>query len=232
MIVAVIPYKGGETGKSRLSSVLTDAQRRVLGRHMLAHVLAVLDGIEDISSSAVVTKDQLDRPHVIPDPGLGLNPAIAVGADWAVEQGAQSMLVLPADLPFLRPSDIRALIDAQPACAGVVVAPSRDGGTGGLLLRPPEVIQAAFGLDSSRTHATSLAVTAGHTVVVHRSGLAIDIDSPEDLDLLGDELLDVVWNGNRHGSYGAVDRPDETGQYIAGSHLDKCGMAVTDEALH
>jgi 2-phospho-L-lactate guanylyltransferase len=65
-----------------------------------------------------------------------------------------------------------------------VIAPSRDGGTSALLLRPPDAIDFAFGEESFRRHCT-LAQARGVQCQVYESPtLAFDVDVPRDLAIL------------------------------------------------
>ncbi len=85
-------------------------------------------------------------------------------------------------MPLLTSDDVRALCDVDTA---VVIAPTDDGGTSALLRRPADVIGTAFGTDSAVAH-ERLARRAGIVPsVVHRPGLAHDVDVIADLQALG-----------------------------------------------
>jgi 2-phospho-L-lactate/phosphoenolpyruvate guanylyltransferase len=221
LIVAIVPYKGDAATKSRLGSAMSAQDRSLLGGRLRDHVLEVASSAEDLAAVALVSTEPADGVHFIADPGLGLNQAVAAGVGWAEEQGAEAVLILPADLPFLTVADVAAMIAGQSSQHHGVVAPSKDGGTGGLLLRPPRIIQPAFGYGSARTHRDLLEAAGVEPVILHRSGLALDIDSPEDLDLLGDELLDIVWNGGRHHGGRSIDGPYQAGKHLARANLDE-----------
>jgi 2-phospho-L-lactate guanylyltransferase len=87
--------------------------------------------------------------------------------------------------------DLQALLDAAGAAPrAVVVGSSHDGqGTNALLLRPPDVITPAFGPPSVGRH-VQLGLAAGaHTVVRAGLGLALDVDTPDDLHALALDRL-------------------------------------------
>jgi len=131
-----------------------------------------------------------------------------------------AVLVIPADLPYLSVRDLDAMADgvADDWSSGVV-APSKDGGTGGLLLRANCLIDPAFGQDSAHRHEQRLRQSGRAPTILHRSGLAIDIDVPADLDLLGDQLLDVAWRADARDLDGPVHRPKQPRENFAGTDL-------------
>jgi 2-phospho-L-lactate guanylyltransferase len=219
---AVVPYRGGELAKSRLSPAMSAADRALLAGRLVDHVLLAVRRSEGVSGIVVVSNDSIDGVALLADPGRGLNAALEAGIRRVEEQGAQTVLIVPADLPFLTPADIDILASAGgDADRAGAVAPSKDGGTGGLLLRPPSIVEPRFGVDSGARHAAALRSAGVEPAIVQRSGLALDIDVPEDLDLLGDELLDIVWSRDGNGLGGAIYRADEAGEYLARPDLDE-----------
>jgi 2-phospho-L-lactate guanylyltransferase len=99
---------------------------------------------------------------------------------------------MPADLPQITIQDVWELYQLGLSGPGVVIAPSRDGGTNALLLRPPGVIEFAFGPRSFERHCL-LAQAAGLPVrVLDSPTLAIDVDWPEDLQVLKIERASPV----------------------------------------
>ena len=99
--------------------------------------------------------------------------------------GADAILVLPIDLPFVSTDALDAVIDALPAGgpAVVLVADRHGTGTNALVLRPPDVIEFAFGPGSRGAHA-DLATAAGVPYVELESPLSFDLDTPDDLVLV------------------------------------------------
>lgn len=184
---AVIAVKGLQRGKHRLAGVLTDADRRRLIIAMLEDVLQAVRG-SNIGPVHVLTQDLSllpDDVHHLDDPGLGLNAAIAHAADWLTMHGAKSMLVLPADLPFVSADDIGALLEAAKDADAVLAPDSERMGTNALLLSPPKLIAPSFGPDSFAIHEQALrAAQARDVTVIDRPGLAHDIDLPRHLPAL------------------------------------------------
>ncbi|HEV3311259.1 MAG TPA: 2-phospho-L-lactate guanylyltransferase [Chloroflexota bacterium] len=224
MIVAVVPFKSGAHAKSRLTGAMGPEQRSRLSFQMLHHVLSVLAPVPRIGEVAVVTAGEVDGTTTIPDPGHGLNAAVGAGVRWAQALRATAVLVLPADLPFLSGGDVEAMLrylTPEPGISTGAVAMSKDGGTGGLLLRPPDLIQPAFGPASGDRHIRLVREAGVAPAKVRRSGLAIDIDVPGDLDLLGDDLLDIVWGGDGHDRRVGIDGTNQTREHLSRTDFEE-----------
>src|ERR1700761_6069116 len=121
MLFAIVPLKSMYLAKGRLAGVLEPAQRASLAWTMSEHVLATLRDA-GISPVRVVNGDH------------DLNADVTEAAVVAQMQGATNLLLVMADLPYLAPDDIAALIDAG-RTSRVVIAEAKDGGTNALLLK-------------------------------------------------------------------------------------------------
>jgi 2-phospho-L-lactate/phosphoenolpyruvate guanylyltransferase len=174
MLTAVVPMKSTELAKSRLAPVLDAAGRRALAQQMLHHVLGILRG-----AGLPV--------HVAGDnQGKGdLNADVTEAARLVEREGATHLLLVMADLPYLSADDIAALIEAGHDNA-VVIAEAKDGGTNAMLLKPPTVLEFAFATHrpSATFHAESARRAGIEPLILHRPGLARDIDTPADLAAL------------------------------------------------
>lgn len=181
---ALVPLRAPGSGMSRLSEVLSPEERAALAGAMLSDVVHALR--EAGTSRLVVVAD---GPHaaaaatalrvdVVHDPPgrRSLDDAIAAGTAALAREDA--LLVVAADLPRLTPADVLGVIDHP---EHVVVAPTNDGGTGGLLRRPPRGIRTAYGPRSAANH-VRLAREAGLTATLaHVAGFNQDVDTPADL---------------------------------------------------
>lgn len=177
MTLLGIPLKGFGAGKSRLSGVLdTDARYR-LGRALADHTLSVATSagvrVVVVTGDAEVAELAASRgAEVIEDPGGGLDRA----AEAAATASEDAWVVLHADLPRLTVADLRTALDAL--VRGPVIAPSFDGGTPLIGGRGP--MRFSYGPGSFHRH---LAAMPSSTVIV-RPGLALDLDTADDLRLL------------------------------------------------
>jgi 2-phospho-L-lactate guanylyltransferase len=116
-----------------------------------------------------------------------MNVAVACGISAATARHAETVLVLPGDIPLVTAEDFDALLRAADGDRAVAIGASRDGqGTNALLLRPPDVIRPAFGPPSVERHVgLALAADASPRVVADL-GLSVDVDTPGDLAMLAD----------------------------------------------
>jgi 2-phospho-L-lactate guanylyltransferase len=193
MIAALVPVKRLGAGKSRLlGSLDRDAIER-LTLAMLGDILAALQGVSRIDHVAVVTPDEVvaraseaagAEALLRKDPGL--NPSLTrAGAELAA-RGFTRLLVVLGDVAGASATDLEALFDALDGLGrrGVVLAPSRDGGTSALLRAPHDVIPNHFGKDSAAAH-RDLARGAGIPYSeLPLPSLAIDLDRIEDVEAL------------------------------------------------
>lgn len=192
MLMAVIPAKSLDRAKQRLAEALPPAARRDLVCRMLERGLAAL-AEAGIGRRVVATRDPalaaLAMRHgaITFDPGIedDLNATAAAAAAHARREGATSLLLLAGDLPWIGPEDVVAMIDAAGG-ARVVIAEAKDGGTNALLLTPPDAIPFAFatGEPSAARHAELAEARGLAPILLHRPGLARDIDLPADLAAL------------------------------------------------
>ena len=188
---ALVPVKALREAKTRLAAVLTFEQRARLTLTMLHTVCRALRQAaesRDVRSISIVTSDATLVPEGcarIDDAGFGLNAALAAAAEQLVRGGAQALLILPADLPFVRASDVRALCAWGSERPALAIAPDRARrGTNGLLLTPPQLIAPRFGAESFAAHAAAGRAAGVTAAVPQCPGLECDIDDPADLELL------------------------------------------------
>lgn len=182
-LVAVVPLRSPGDGKTRLAPALTRHTRAALAGAMLADVVGALrDADVDLvvaagGAAAASAASALQADTIMDGPSVS-------SLDGAVEHARRrlgplrALLVVQADLPTLTAADVRALVEGEQE---VVIAPTDDGGTSALLRRPPTVIGTAFGPGSGAAH-RRLAEAAGLAPrIVHRPGLALDVDVLDDL---------------------------------------------------
>jgi 2-phospho-L-lactate guanylyltransferase len=193
---AIIPLKALSDAKGRLADALGTAQRRELAGWMFERVLRACASTPHIGDVLVIAGDEesaaVARPfevRTVIEHRPGLRTAMALADELLADHAAT--LVIAADLPLLSATDIAAVCDAASAGAAVVIAPTHDGGTGGLLRLPPQVIRTAFGHGSAAAH-RRLADAAGvASTVVRTEGFSLDIDTPRQLGALAD--LGLAW---------------------------------------
>ena len=184
----IVPVKPFGEGKSRLASIVSPGLRAELSQSWMTHVLTIAKAWGRFAGIAVISRDATvlalaNALGALPivENGDDLNAALTQANATVLAAGAEAVLALPSDLPLLSATDLEGLYALAQAEAGVVIAPSHDGGTNALLLRPPQAITYAFGEDSFARH-LALADGIGLSRHIYRSAtLALDVDNPEDL---------------------------------------------------
>jgi 2-phospho-L-lactate guanylyltransferase len=102
-------------------------------------------------------------------------------------------LVLPADLPLISREDILTLIERASEPPVVVIAPDRHGkGTNALLISPAGLIEYDFGENSFQRHCERVGQAGARLEIVNLPSLGLDLDLPEDLELI--RKMDLVKN--------------------------------------
>jgi 2-phospho-L-lactate guanylyltransferase len=190
---AIVPVKPLRRGKSRLAGILSEEERTVLNQDLLERTLKTLSGLKELDQVLVVSRDQhalnIARNHgaktVQEDGQPHLNTALARATVVAQVHATQGVLILPADLPLLRPDDVLALIDRAIKPPVVVIAPDRHGrGTNALLMVPAGLIEYDFGENSFERHCERAVKAGARLEVVELPSLGLDLDLPEDLEMV------------------------------------------------
>ncbi len=203
--IAVLPIKSFSAAKQRLAEELDAPSRRALAEAMFADVLVALRRTRGVERTLVVTGDYQAQQiaggygaSVIGDEDDGHNAAAARGVSTAMREGAQRALLVPGDCPLLDPRELDELIARPLAGASALILSDRHGtGTNGLLLTPPDCLQPSFGPGSAERHAAHAHQSAVAAEVVLMPSLALDIDTPEDLGALH-EQLEATHGGAAH----------------------------------
>jgi 2-phospho-L-lactate guanylyltransferase len=191
---ALVPFKGFERSKSRLSTVLPPNEREELARQLFDHVVKVVrecpsvDGVAVISNSA----DALEYARgmgvtTLEDPPESRGLADVVDAALAELEGlgATSALICMSDLPELGVEDVESVIRQLEESDVVLVPDLLHEGTNLVALQPPTAMPSCFGHEDSlrrhRARASELGLT---TSIQLRSGIGFDVDDPGDLERL------------------------------------------------
>lgn len=187
----LVPVKPFAESKSRLSPPLDSAARAALSRDLLHRVLLSAGDANLFAGVVVVSRDADVRAcatawgaQPLVEEVANLNAALEQARRAALAQGADAIMVLPADLPLVTGAALRTLAAALPAAPAMVIAPSSTGGTNALLLHPADALPFAFGIESCARHC-ALADARGLTIIIQPAPeLAFDVDLPADLQRL------------------------------------------------
>jgi 2-phospho-L-lactate guanylyltransferase len=190
---AIVPVKPLRRGKSRLAGVLSEEERTALNYSMLGHTLEILSAVPEIDQTLVVSRDPaalaLAREYhartVLEDGSPHLNTALKRATVVAQVYATRGVLVLPADIPLVNVQDLQKIISlAKKPPVMVIVPDRRKDGTNALLICPAGIVDYSFGPGSFQRHCERARKYGIHLEVCDLPSLALDLDLPEDLDLL------------------------------------------------
>ena len=190
-IEAVVALKTLSQSKRRLSAVLNDEQRSDLVEAMAQDVLSCLMRHPEIEAVHVVCGEGWTR-DVFPEGPLVVwqeaeshdHGLIAAYEMVAARTGAERLLFIHADLPFLGQEDISAVIAASLDHHAVFSPDFTETGTNAVLRWRHQSLPLCFGKDSFARHQQAAKAAETRWRVVRASGVARDVDEPEDLDRL------------------------------------------------
>ncbi len=181
----LIPCKGLETGKSRLSACLGRNARRELCAQLLDQTLTRAVALAAPDHVHVVTPDpsvallaQRHATATLPDRRLGLNAALndARCALLASGSAIEALLILPIDLPFATADAIRAASSCRDDL--VIAADEAGSGTNLMLLRGAALQELPFryGPESYAAHIGAGRASGFSIHALRDWRLAFDID--------------------------------------------------------
>lgn len=190
---AIVPVKPLRRGKSRLAGTLSEDERTELNRSLLQNTLKTFADLKEVEEVLVISRDpqalaiarQLGARTVRENGQPELNTALQRATVIAQVYATRGVLVLPADLPLVTREDVLTLIERAGEPPAVVIAPDRHGtGTNALLISPAGLIEYDFGKDSFERHCQRAREAGARLEIVDLPTLGLDLDLPEDLELV------------------------------------------------
>jgi 2-phospho-L-lactate guanylyltransferase len=189
---ALVPFKRLDRAKRRLAPLLPEEARGRLSLAMVADVLAALAEVEDIERILLVSSEPEAGGLVARGnfevfysaQSEGMNRELEQAAAYASSQGAQRVLIVHGDLPYLTAQAIRKFLAAAPPDGMQAAACKLGSGTNILLTPVPLRAPLVFGRHSLRRF-RQLAEDGGLRLdIVRDPRLAADIDDPADFERL------------------------------------------------
>ena len=193
MKALLIPLKDPTNAKSRLSDLLSADERARLAWAMFEDVIrAVVDAREPdrvvlVSSftPAIERACGLNWDMLIEEAQVSESASV----DWASrilsEQGFDTVMRLPADLPLVRASDIDEILSIKLESPGALLVPSREAtGTNAIIRTPPTLFPSRFGPNSLALHKQEAQRVGVECRLVNNERIALDIDEPSDVERL------------------------------------------------
>ncbi len=198
---AIVPVKPLRRGKSRLTKILSDEERYQLNHQLFIHTINVLKQVKEISNILVVSRDsdvlteaREQNVRTVTENGTPeLNNALLRASLFSKAFSNEGALIVPADLPLLTPQDVEGFLGVRTKPPMIVIAPDRRReGTNMLLIDPADLLTFSFGGKSFDRHCNLADAMGAKVNVYENENIALDLDIPEDYDLLGSEKFKSV----------------------------------------
>lgn len=177
--VVLVPVKAFHQAKMRLAPVLSPQQRAALARSMAEHVL---QAAAPLPVAVVCDDDEVAAwardcgAVVLPEPGRGLNGAVAAAVTQLEGQGFTRLIVAHSDLPLA--NNLSRLATVR----GIALVPDRrEDGTNVISLPAGCGFGFTYGAGSFDRHRREALRTGLAWQVIHDPGLAWDVDFPADM---------------------------------------------------
>jgi len=187
-----MPVKDFSLAKQRLASVLSPQERYLLAEAMVQDVLDALQAASGLAGIAILTVDavaariaQRRGLRVIEDCAAEGHTRVANAAMFRLRaEGADAVLMIPGDIPLVTPREVDRVVAMAPRGQFTIV-PSHDyDGSNAILCSPPGHVPLRYGLDSFQCHLSAARAHGITPTVIELSGVAHDIDRPQDLDFI------------------------------------------------
>jgi len=192
---ALVPIKEARLAKSRLKTLFDGEQRQAIFFAMIVDVLAALRASGLLRGFAAVTADAVAAEMTRRSGGRVLEPRDGgdhnaavreASRELAAREGADAVLVVPMDVPLLMARDVDHILSMhRESRAALTLVPSADlRGTNAMLMSPPGCIAPCFGDNSFIAHCNAARRAGILHAVLSLPNVALDIDWPEDIELL------------------------------------------------
>lgn len=186
----IIPMKSLKIAKLRLAPILNSEQRRELCINMFKDVIEATSSTQTINNVVTVSSDpiilEIGRQYgdiISESQKTEINLSINLAIKFAINKNADSVLILPGDIPLITSKDIDQLFDFENKPPTVIISPSSNvNGTNLLFLSPPNIIKIEYGENSFQKHLKKAGnIKDLNLIVYHSHNIGLDIDLPSDL---------------------------------------------------
>ena len=192
-IGVIIPVKHLGESKQRLSQILSPEEREDLTKIMFAEVVNTIKefGLQDtwsiylltVTPDAEVAKlaKSMGSKYILEESGTGVNSAVLRGMKYFKSHDFDIGLILPADIPLIKPVDLDELIRFGME-NDVIITPSlKEDGTNALLMRPPDLMRTFYDQDSFMMHKLEAKRQELRSRIHRAYSIMLDIDSAQDV---------------------------------------------------
>lgn len=198
---AIIPVKPLRRGKSRLAGILSEQERTQINKWMLEKTIRSIKGVAVIDNFIVISHDpttlsiarNLGAKTILENRLTNINRSIRRATSAAKAFNATQVLILPADLPFIKSSVIKMFISHSGNPPEIIISTDqRQNGTNALLVNPIGVIDYDYGQWSFKRHIEQAERKKLRIEICNLDGINFDLDTPEDYEFLKARGLNIM----------------------------------------
>ena len=197
MKAILIPVKTFAESKKRLAPHYSSEERADLAAALCEDFFRVVEQVKGAGQVFVVSQEPQalawanDRgwETIVEREQISESHSVDAASRICAQQGVDTLLRLPIDVPLVMPADIEAVLAAAGEAPCAVIVPSRDGtGTNALLRSPPTLFPSHFGPGSFALHLKEVERCNARVRILHNPNLELDVDETADLALVKGHL--------------------------------------------
>lgn len=172
-----------------MGAAFSDDVRASIADALIADAFALIERLPELrwwvvsDGPMVLERAAALGAETVADPGDDLNLALTRAIEAAEAAGADAVVIIPGDIPVVAERDVAEILEVGET-SQVVVVPSNDGGTNGLYLRPPSIMQPEFGPGSLQAHVERADALGLRCTVLPLESMATDLDTEADAAIL------------------------------------------------
>ena len=192
-LIVVIPLKNILRTKTRLKTILSLSERKLLTNYLLFQLIEKIQIIKKSLSEinidlAITTSNKLSfeslkiqNIFIISDKGTkSLSSALNNSAVWASKQNYDVLCIFPSDLHNPKIKDLKKFLSPPYIQNEMRICPSTDLGTNAMLVSPPDLIKFNYGKRSFDNHIKIANQKGFKTSIIKLHSLTLDIDGERD----------------------------------------------------
>ena len=192
-LIVVIPLKNILRTKTRLKTILSLSERKLLTNYLLFQLIEKIQIIKKSLSEinidlAITTSNKLSfeslkiqNIFIISDKGTkSLSSALNNSAVWASKQNYDVLCIFPSDLHNPKIKDLKKFLSPPYIQNEMRICPSIDRGTNAMLVSPPDLIKFNYGKRSFDNHIKIANQKGFKTSIIKLHSLTLDIDGERD----------------------------------------------------
>ena len=218
-VVILVPVKEQGKAKARMAPLLTVEERAQIAWAMFEDVARALLALASPAQVVLVTNSgpaadtarRMSWRVLWETEQITESASVDAASALLAQEGVEAVLRVPADLPLLRPEDIREIMKPPPEPNSATLVPSWDRlGTNAVLRAPPLLFPSRFGHNSLVLHIQEALRAHAFLRIAENSRIALDVDDASDIQ----RFLEVKSDTNTARLLRAFEIEERLGRHV------------------